>query len=281
MFASVLIPTAFFMFLLMRVPQAPMWLAAKGRYDEALQVLSKINGAGEAGKELEEIKNSLAGEQGTLGELFQPGMRKALSVGVVLALMNNWTGWNGIAYYLPSLFQESGYPQASAAIGEFVLIGGEVILTIVSIFLVDRVGRRISLVGHFFCHVFLLGRHRVGFPVSRDGANRGWGLVLVRDTPCYRPWTFAMAYDVGALSHAHSGTGRQHHHHVLVDCRFHWTLCISYHRSDFKKDCGHFRWRVLVLCSCLCLFLLLGPQIPPRNEGPDIGGNWCVLATRP
>jgi hypothetical protein len=52
MFASVLIPTAFFMFLLMRVPQAPRWLAAKGRYDEALQVLSKINGAGEAGKEL-------------------------------------------------------------------------------------------------------------------------------------------------------------------------------------------------------------------------------------
>ncbi len=143
MFASVLIPLACFMVLLVRLPQPPRWLASNGRYAEALQVLSRIDGEEQAAKEMEEINDSLAEETGTLGELFQPGMRMALFVGIVLALLNNWTGWTGIGYYLPILFQQSGYPEASAAIGADVVVWvGMVILTALSSMLVDRFGRR-------------------------------------------------------------------------------------------------------------------------------------------
>jgi sugar porter (SP) family MFS transporter len=143
MLASVLIPVAGFMILLVRLPQAPRWLAESGRYAEALSILSRIDGEEEAVKEMEEIRNSLAEETGTLGELLQPGIRMALFVGIVLALFNNWTGWTGVSYYLPMLFQQSGYPEASAAIGADVFVwAGMVILTAVSGSLVDRFGRR-------------------------------------------------------------------------------------------------------------------------------------------
>jgi SP family arabinose:H+ symporter-like MFS transporter len=170
MFASFLAPVSVFMILLLKVPQAPRWLAEKGRIEEAFQILARINGEDQAKKELEEIRNSIAGETGTFTELFEPGMRRALFVGIALALFNNWTGWTGLAYYLPLLFQQSGYPKAATAIGVNVLIwGGMLILTAISIWLVDRVGRRpiwlVTSVAMFFCLVaagFLFQSHIKG-----------------------------------------------------------------------------------------------------------------------
>jgi SP family arabinose:H+ symporter-like MFS transporter len=156
MFASFLVPVSVFMILLLQVPQAPRWLAEKGRIEEALQILTRINGEDESRKELDEIRKSLADETGAFAELFEPGMRRALFVGMALALFNNWTGWTGLVFYLPFLFQQSGYPQAATAIGVNVLIMvGSAILTAISIWLVDRVGRRpiwlVTSVAMFFC----------------------------------------------------------------------------------------------------------------------------------
>jgi MFS transporter, SP family, arabinose:H+ symporter len=143
MLASVAVPVILFMVLLVRVPQSPRWLAEEGRFDEAFSILAKIDGEDFARNEMKEIRQSLNAEAGTFAELFEPGMRRALLTGIALALFNNWTGWSGIAYYLPTLFQQAGYSQASAAIGQNVLVmGGNFLLTFVSIWLVDRAGRR-------------------------------------------------------------------------------------------------------------------------------------------
>jgi sugar porter (SP) family MFS transporter len=143
MFASIVIPIIIFLVLLVRVPQSPRWLAGRGKDDEALAILTKIDGPEQAEKAMAEIKESLKEESGTFMELFQPGIRLALITGVLLALFNNWTGWSGVAYYLPSIFQMAGIPDPSKAIGvALVPMAANVLLTLVAIWLVDRVGRR-------------------------------------------------------------------------------------------------------------------------------------------
>ena len=143
MFASILIPIAGFVVLLVRVPQSPRWLAEKNRDEEALAILIKIDGPENARREMEEIKNSLTHETGSWSELFRPGIRLALFIGIMLGLFAQWTGWSGVAFYIPYLLQRGGYPVVSDAIGLTIYpMLVHVSLTIVAIWLVDRLGRR-------------------------------------------------------------------------------------------------------------------------------------------
>lgn len=143
MFGSVAVPVLVFVIFLLIVPESPRWLAEVNRFDEARAVLRKIESAEYADKELEQIKSSMHQEQGRWSELLAPGMRMALLVGVLMAIFNNWTGWTGIAYYLPTLFQKAGQSSTADAIGRTIWIfAGNIGLTLVAIWLVDKIGRR-------------------------------------------------------------------------------------------------------------------------------------------
>ncbi len=144
MFASVLVPVIVFTFMLLPIPASPRWLAERGRLDEAFAVLNSILGMEEARKELREIESDLQEEVGGSVELFHPGMRNALAVGILLAILNNWTGWTALGYYLPTLFQQAGFPNPSDALAQNIVINcGSVALTFVGVWLVDRLGRRV------------------------------------------------------------------------------------------------------------------------------------------
>lgn len=148
MFASVLVPVVIFSILLIPVPASPRWLAEKRRFPEALAVLTRIGGEEEGASELEEIKASMQEEVGSVRELLHPGMRMALITGLLLAFLNNWTGWTAISFYLPTLFQQAGFTKASDAIAQSIMVnGGTVLLTIVAVWAVDRLGRRPLWIG--------------------------------------------------------------------------------------------------------------------------------------
>lgn len=144
MFASMLLPILIFVILLTRVPRSPRWLAERGQFDEALAILTRINGPEIAQKEMDDIRlQASLKETGSFRDLVKPGIRMALFVGICLAIFNNWTGWSGVAYYLPTLFQMGGYENASDAIAAtFVPMIANVFLTLVAIWLVERAGRR-------------------------------------------------------------------------------------------------------------------------------------------
>ena len=60
-----------------------------------------------------------------------------------MAVLQQATGINTVIYFAPTIFEFAGYADATASIAASVGVGiVNVILTIVSIFLVDRVGRR-------------------------------------------------------------------------------------------------------------------------------------------
>lgn len=143
MFASELLPISVFLVLLAMLPQSPRWLAGLGRNEEALDVLTRVDGADFAKKEMEHIRAALAEEEGSFRELFSPGIRYAFLIGLLLAFFNNWTGWSVMGGYIPMLFEASGLDDRAMAFLQFALAYGAMgVVTLIACWIVDRVGRR-------------------------------------------------------------------------------------------------------------------------------------------
>lgn len=126
------------------LPDTPRWLASKNRLKEASSVLKKIDSENNADETLKNIQNSMKNEtNGTLKELFSPWIRPALFIGIGLMIIQQITGINTVIYYAPTIFQMAGFESASAAIAATVAVGIiNVLMTIVSIWLIDRIGRK-------------------------------------------------------------------------------------------------------------------------------------------
>jgi len=70
--------------------------------------------------------------------LWRPGIRRALFVGVTLAVLTQVTGINAIMYYAPEIFKAAG-SAASAAYNDTIWIGlTNLVFTLISMAVVDR-----------------------------------------------------------------------------------------------------------------------------------------------
>lgn len=149
MFAVAAVPSVFFFIALFFVPESPRWLVETGRESAALAVLTRVNGPEIAQADLASIRAAVAEESGTLRELFEPGVRRALFVAVVLAVMQQWTGVNSVLFYGSVILNEQvGGHTETAALGANVLIGLiNFLMTFVAIALIDKVGRKALLIG--------------------------------------------------------------------------------------------------------------------------------------
>ncbi|WP_235893500.1 sugar porter family MFS transporter [Litoribacter populi] len=142
MLGSETIPAVIFMALLFLVPESPRWLVKNKREKEAFTILEKVNGPEKARQVLDEIKEALSMESGTVRELFKPGFRIALVVGVVLALFSQITGINAIIYYAPEIFKSVGFATDSA-FSQTIFIGVvNTLFTFVALWLIDKAGRK-------------------------------------------------------------------------------------------------------------------------------------------
>ena len=147
MFAFAAIPSLAFFAGMFFVPESPRWLVEMGREPEALRTLERV-GNGDASSQLDRIRQAIAEESGRLGDLFAPGMRRALLIGVVLAVVQQWTGVNTVLFYGSMILNERvGQQSATSAIGANVLLGGvNFLTTIVALWLIDKVGRKALLI---------------------------------------------------------------------------------------------------------------------------------------
>lgn len=149
MFISAVIPSVLLLVALIFLPESPRWLASRGQFDDARKVLERVENPEEAQRNLAELRRVTETDRLSFWDLFAPRFRKPLIVGIGLAIFQQITGVNTIIYYTPTILQMGGYHSASTAILATVLVGGvNFVATIVSLFLLDRVGRRpLLLVG--------------------------------------------------------------------------------------------------------------------------------------
>ena len=150
MFGFEMIPSGLFILLLFLIPESPRWLIKNNNPEKGFNILTKISGEKIAEKEFKEIKNSISKFKGRIAELFRPGLRLALLVGIGLSVFGQFTGVNIIIYYGPTILENAGFKidgalQFQVAIGLINLI-----FTILALWKIDRWGRRPLLVYGMF-----------------------------------------------------------------------------------------------------------------------------------
>ncbi len=158
MFGSEALPALLLLMLLFFVPESPRWLTKQNRSDEALEILTRVDGAEYAETELLEIKDAIAHESGSLRQLLQPGMKIVLVIGIVLAVLQQVTGINVFLYFGTEIFKKMG-SETNAALLQTVVVGAvNLTFTIVAIWTVDRLGRKpLMMIGSVGMGLSLLG----------------------------------------------------------------------------------------------------------------------------
>jgi sugar porter (SP) family MFS transporter len=148
MFALAVIPGVALAVGFTIMPESARWLLKVGRRDKARESLVKVDGAEAADEELATLEANVEAEakegEATWGEVFSPGLRRALWVGVGLAAFQQITGINAIIYYANEIFAEAGFTTAQAQAKATLYAVGlvNVLATLIALAWVDRFGRR-------------------------------------------------------------------------------------------------------------------------------------------
>ncbi|QHO08348.1 Sugar transport protein [Arachis hypogaea] len=101
--------------------ETPNSLVEQGRFDEARKVLEKVRGTKKVAAEYQDLVEA-----------------RALGIPAFQQL----TGHNSILFYVPVIFQSIGFGSNASLFSSFITNGAPLVATVISMFLVDKFGRR-------------------------------------------------------------------------------------------------------------------------------------------
>lgn len=149
MFWSAAFPAALFLLLALFIPESPRWLALRGRKAAATTILARIGGEGYARSEMAAIDHTArnAAKSG-LRALFTRPYAMVITLGICIAVFQQWCGTNVIFNYAQEIFSNAGY-DLGEMLFNIVLTGiTNVVFTFAAIYSVDRLGRKkLMLIG--------------------------------------------------------------------------------------------------------------------------------------
>lgn len=139
------VPALLLLSLMFTIPDSPRWLAAKGREDEAGEVLVRL-GVADPRDELDNYARAAAAVAvGKAPRLSWARHRKPILLAFAVASFNQLSGINAILYYLNDIFAAAGYDAVSAD-RQAVTIGlCNFVFTALALLVIDKLGRRTLL----------------------------------------------------------------------------------------------------------------------------------------
>ncbi|PSR92703.1 Sugar transport protein [Actinidia chinensis var. chinensis] len=129
----------------MVITESPASLVERGRDDAGRTALQKIRGVDDVDAEYVQIKEAC--EQAKLiKHPFQKLMKRSsmppLIIGIMMQVFQQFTGINAIMFYAPVLFQTVGFKSNASLLSAVITGTVNVLSTFVSIYAVDKTGRR-------------------------------------------------------------------------------------------------------------------------------------------
>ncbi|NPD29085.1 sugar porter family MFS transporter [Corallococcus exiguus] len=144
MFFSGLPPALFYGIGAIFISESPRFLVAKGREQEALSVLSDIEGDAAPAKVVEIRRSLRTNYTPHLADLKggRFGFLPIVWIGIVLAMLQQFVGINVIFYYSSVLWQAVGFSEHNALAITVITSVTNILTTLVAIAFVDKVGRK-------------------------------------------------------------------------------------------------------------------------------------------
>ncbi len=140
------VASALVLVVLLRLPDTPRWYLMRGRREDALRTLRRVDPTADAERSVREIESDLGAERGgRLREMLRlPYVRPTVFV-LVLGFLVQITGINAVTYYSPFIFHDIGWQGHFVLLIQALIEVFSVAATVVAVLVVDRLGRRLTL----------------------------------------------------------------------------------------------------------------------------------------
>ncbi|XP_055910923.1 glucose transporter type 1 [Eupeodes corollae] len=158
-------PAVLQLILLPVCPESPRYLLITKQWEEeARKALRRLRASSSVEEDIEEMRAEERAQQceshiSTMELICSPTLRPPLIIGIVMQLSQQFSGINAVFYYSTSLFNSSGLTEESAKFATIGIGAIMVVMTLVSIPLMDRTGRRTlhlyGLGGMFIFSIFI------------------------------------------------------------------------------------------------------------------------------
>ena len=146
MLGLAVVPSVILLIGIYFMPESPRWLL-ENRSEEAARKVMKITyDDSEIEKEIKEMREISAIAESTWTVIKSPWLGRTLIVGCIFAIFQQFIGINAVIFYSSTIFAKAGLGEAASILGSVGIGVVNVLVTIIALFVVDRVDRKKLLV---------------------------------------------------------------------------------------------------------------------------------------